>query len=78
MIRPMAVKTVSTTLAAREAQRLFFQIGMVQRTLIGAAFTELGLTFAQAHALPAASRPGPAVAHELIAGGSAGRKAPRT
>jgi MarR family transcriptional regulator, organic hydroperoxide resistance regulator len=51
MIRPMAVKTVTTTLAAREAQRLFFQIGMVQRTQIGAAFSELGLTFAQAHAL---------------------------
>lgn len=47
----MAVKTATTTLAAREAQRLFFQIGMVQRTRIGAAFTELGLTFAQAHAL---------------------------
>ena len=47
----MAVKTASTTVAAREAQRLFFQIGMVQRTRVGAALAELGLTFAQAHAL---------------------------
>jgi len=47
----MAVKTAPTTSVAREAQRLFFEIGMVQRTRIGAAFTELGLTFAQAHAL---------------------------
>ena len=51
MMPPMAVKTATSTLAAREAQRLFFQIGMVQRTRIGGAFTELGLTFAQAHAL---------------------------
>ena len=47
----MAVKIAPTTSAAREAQQLFFQIGMVQRTRIGAALTELGLTFAQAHAL---------------------------
>jgi len=48
---PVAVKTAPSTSVAREAQRLFFQIGMVQRTRIGAALTELGLTFAQAHAL---------------------------
>ncbi len=36
---------------AREAQELFFEIGMVQRARVGAALTELGLTFAQAHAL---------------------------
>ena len=36
---------------AREAQELFFEIGMVQRTRVGAALAELGLTFAQAHAL---------------------------
>jgi DNA-binding MarR family transcriptional regulator len=47
----VAVKTAPPTSVAREAQRLFFQIGMVQRTRIGAALTELGLTFAQAHAL---------------------------
>jgi len=37
--------------AAREAQQLFFEIGMVQRARVGAALNELGLTFAQAHAL---------------------------
>jgi DNA-binding MarR family transcriptional regulator len=47
----MAVKTAAATTVAREAQELFFRIGMMQRTRIGAAFTELGLTFAQAHAL---------------------------
>ena len=47
----MAVKTAATISMAREAQQLFFRIGMMQRTRIGAAFTELGLTFAQAHAL---------------------------
>jgi len=36
---------------AREAQELFFEIGMVQRTRVAAALGELGLTFAQAHAL---------------------------
>jgi DNA-binding MarR family transcriptional regulator len=43
--------TAERTDAAREAQRLFFEIGMVQRTRVGAALAELGLTFAQAHAL---------------------------
>ena len=37
--------------AAREAQQLFFEIGMVQRARVGSALGELGLTFAQAHAL---------------------------
>lgn len=36
---------------AKEAQRLFFQIGMVERANRGAALAELGLTFSQAHAL---------------------------
>jgi len=36
---------------AREAQELFFEIGMVQRTRVATALAELGLTFAQAHAL---------------------------
>jgi DNA-binding MarR family transcriptional regulator len=36
---------------AREAQELFFEIGMVQRARVGTALAELGLTFAQAHAL---------------------------
>ena len=37
--------------AAHEAQRLFFQIGMEQRAKVGAQLGELGLGFAQAHAL---------------------------
>ena len=37
--------------AAKEAQRLFFQIGMAERANRGAALAELGLTFSQAHAL---------------------------
>ena len=36
---------------AHEAQKLFFEIGMAQRVKAGAALTELGLGFAQAHAL---------------------------
>src|SRR5437762_14094529 len=36
---------------AHEAQKLFFEIGMDQRARVGTALTELGLTFAQAHAL---------------------------
>src|SRR5215475_2131874 len=37
--------------AAREAQQLFFEIGMAQRARVARALAELGLTFAQAHAL---------------------------
>jgi len=37
--------------AAHEAQKLFFEIGMAQRVKAGAALAELGLGFAQAHAL---------------------------
>jgi MarR family transcriptional regulator, organic hydroperoxide resistance regulator len=48
---PVAVRTAPTSVIAREAQGLFFRIGMVHRTRIGAEFAELGLTFAQAHAL---------------------------
>ena len=36
---------------AREAQELFFEIGMAQRARVATALGELGLTFAQAHAL---------------------------
>lgn len=39
------------TSAAHEAQKLFFEIGMRQRVKAGAALGELGLGFAQAHAL---------------------------
>jgi DNA-binding MarR family transcriptional regulator len=47
----MAVTTASISAAAREAQQLFFEIGMVQRVRVGQALADLGLTFAQAHAL---------------------------
>jgi DNA-binding MarR family transcriptional regulator len=36
---------------AHEAQKLFFEIGMAQRAKAGAGLAELGLGFAQAHAL---------------------------
>jgi DNA-binding MarR family transcriptional regulator len=39
------------TTPAHEAQKLFFEIGMAQRVKAGAALNELGLGFAQAHAL---------------------------
>jgi DNA-binding MarR family transcriptional regulator len=47
----MAAATSTATSAAREAQKLFFEIGMVQRAKTGAALNALGLSFAQAHAL---------------------------
>ena len=39
------------TTPAHEAQKLFFEIGMAQRVKAGAALAQLGLGFAQAHAL---------------------------
>ncbi|MGB2954263.1 MAG: MarR family transcriptional regulator [Gaiellaceae bacterium] len=36
---------------AREAQKLFFELGMEHRVRVGEALTGLGLTFSQAHAL---------------------------
>jgi MarR family transcriptional regulator, organic hydroperoxide resistance regulator len=36
---------------AHEAQKLFFELGMTQRTKIGGELGRLGLSFAQAHAL---------------------------
>jgi DNA-binding MarR family transcriptional regulator len=47
----MAMKSAATTAVAREAQELFFRIGMVQRAKVGEALGGLGLTFAQAHAI---------------------------
>ncbi len=41
----------TTTSAAHEAQQLFFEIGMEERRRRDADLAELGLTFAQAHAL---------------------------
>src|SRR5580765_438122 len=45
------IMELRTRSAAHEAQRLFFQIGMEQRAKVGAQLAELGLGFAQAHAL---------------------------
>jgi MarR family transcriptional regulator, organic hydroperoxide resistance regulator len=44
----MAVRTATV---AEEAQKLFFEIGMVQRGKVAAALGRLGISFAQAHAL---------------------------
>ena len=43
--------TTKTRTPAHEAQRFFFEIGMAQRTKVGAELGRLGLSFAQAHAL---------------------------
>jgi MarR family transcriptional regulator, organic hydroperoxide resistance regulator len=43
--------TEPRTTPAHEAQKLFFEIGMDHRARVGTALTDLGLTFAQAHAL---------------------------
>jgi DNA-binding MarR family transcriptional regulator len=47
----VATKVKPETTPAREAQRLFFEIGMEQRRRVGKALGELGLTFPLAHAL---------------------------
>jgi DNA-binding MarR family transcriptional regulator len=47
----MVVGTTRGTSVAREAQQLFFEIGMAQRVRVARALGDLGLTFAQAHAL---------------------------
>ena len=46
----MSATAVKTT-PAQEAQQFFFELGMAQRMKVGAALAELGLSFAQAHAL---------------------------
>jgi MarR family transcriptional regulator, organic hydroperoxide resistance regulator len=43
--------TAAKTTPAHEAQQFFFELGMAQRMKVGAALAELGLSFAQAHAL---------------------------
>jgi DNA-binding MarR family transcriptional regulator len=51
-VKPVVpIKPPRRATVAREAQELFFEIGMVQRIQVGSALAELGLTFAQAHAL---------------------------
>jgi DNA-binding MarR family transcriptional regulator len=47
----VAVTPKVKTSPAQEAQKFFFEIGMVQRTIVGAELSGLGLSFAQAHAL---------------------------
>src|SRR6266487_6189082 len=50
-MRVVVTTTKSDLATAREAQKLFFEIGMEHRARVGAALSELGLTFSQAHAL---------------------------
>ena len=47
----MAVHTKARVGPAYEAQKFFFELGMVQRMKTGAKLAELGLSFSQAHAL---------------------------
>jgi DNA-binding MarR family transcriptional regulator len=47
----MATQTKAKPTPAHEAQRLFFELGMTQRTRAIARLATLGLTFPQAHAL---------------------------
>jgi DNA-binding MarR family transcriptional regulator len=51
MGREMETRESIVESAAHEAQRLFFEIGMVQRAKVGEELAGLGLTFSQAHAL---------------------------
>jgi DNA-binding MarR family transcriptional regulator len=66
------VKTATERSAtpAHEAQKLFFEIGMDHRGRVGSTLNELGLTFAQAHALrlldPARPLPMSALADRLF------------
>jgi MarR family transcriptional regulator, organic hydroperoxide resistance regulator len=48
---PVSTATARRATPAHEAQKLFFEIGMDHRGRVGSALNELGLTFAQAHAL---------------------------
>ena len=47
----MAVQAKSRPSPAQEAQKHFFELGMVHRTKVGAELGRLGLSFSQAHAL---------------------------
>jgi DNA-binding MarR family transcriptional regulator len=55
----MAATRTAANPVAREAQKLFFEIGMSQRHRVGAELNELGLTFSQAHALRILDAEGP-------------------
>ncbi|HYX75546.1 MAG TPA: MarR family transcriptional regulator [Gaiellaceae bacterium] len=47
----MAVQAKPRQSPAQEAQKYFFELGMVHRTKVGVELGRLGLSFAQAHAL---------------------------
>ena len=47
----MGVQAKPRTSPAQEAQKYFFELGMVHRTKVGVELGRLGLSFAQAHAL---------------------------
>jgi DNA-binding MarR family transcriptional regulator len=47
----VAVQAKPRLTPAHEAQKFFFELGMTQRTKVGAELGQLGLSFAQAHAL---------------------------
>src|SRR5207253_7076927 len=47
----MTMQTKTKMSPAQEAQKFFFELGMVQRMKTGAKLAELGLSFSQAHAL---------------------------
>ena len=47
----MTVQAKARLGPAHEAQKFFFELGMVQRMKTGARLAELGLSFSQAHAL---------------------------
>jgi DNA-binding MarR family transcriptional regulator len=47
----MAVQAKPRPTPAQEAQKYFFELGMVHRTKVGAELGRLGLSFSQAHAL---------------------------
>lgn len=47
----MAVQAKTRPSLAQEAQKFFFELGMVHRMKVGVALGELGLSFSQAHAL---------------------------
>lgn len=51
MFAGMAVQAKPRLSPAHEAQKFFFELGMVQRMKIGSELAELGLSFSQAHAL---------------------------
>jgi DNA-binding MarR family transcriptional regulator len=66
----VAVEAKARLSPAHEAQKFFFELGMVQRMKTGAELAELGLSFSQAHALrlldPDEAMPRSALAERLV------------